>query len=85
MASVWIPAPLRSLTAGHERVTVAGRTVGQVIDALDCVYPGIGERICPGGRLSLQVWVDGRVALLGLKEPLAKESEVLLLPAVAGG
>jgi len=29
--------------------------------------------------------VDGRVARLGLYEPVGEQSEVLFLPAVAGG
>ena len=87
MAIVWIPPLMRDLTGGQARVSVPGGTVRAVIAALDKVYPGIKDRLCEGDRLDpiVTVSVDGRVARLGLYEPVGEQSEVLLLPAVAGG
>jgi molybdopterin synthase sulfur carrier subunit len=87
MATVWIPSLMRNLTGGREQVTVSGATVGQVINALDEVYPGIRARLCQGDRLApaLIVRVDGRVARLGLMAPVGAGSEVHFLPAIAGG
>jgi molybdopterin converting factor small subunit len=78
---------MRDLTRGQEWIDVPGRTVGQVIDALDRTHPGIRERLCQGNRLNpvVQVSVDGRIAVRGLSEPVGEGSEVLFLPAVAGG
>ena len=59
----------------------------QIVAALDETYPGIRERLCQGDHLNpaVMVSVDGRVARLGLLEPVGEDSEVLFLPAVAGG
>ena len=78
---------MRDLTGGEERVSVPGETVGQVIDALDVAYPGIKRRLCQGDRLdpAIAVFVDGRIARLGLSEGVAEGSEVRFLPAVGGG
>lgn len=87
MAAVWIPALLRDLTAGRTQVSAPGRTVGEVVDALDARYPGLKGRLCEQGRLSpaVAVLVDGRRAPLGLEEPVGEDSEVHFVPAVSGG
>ena len=70
MATIWIPSLMRDLTAGRERVDVPGRTVGEAIEALEAAYPGVEGRLCRGGELApaLSVWVDGRLAPLGLRQ-----------------
>ena len=87
MATVWIPSLLRDLSAGLEVLDAPGRTVGQVIDALNRAYPGFKDRLCEGNRIrpTLAAYVDGRIAQLGLLEPVGEQSEVQFLPAVAGG
>ncbi len=87
MALVWIPPLLRDLTEGKETVTVAGANVGQVIEALEQQFPGVRDRLCPGGvlRSGLAVIVDGQVGRLGLLEAAGPDSEVHFLPAIGGG
>jgi molybdopterin converting factor small subunit len=87
MATVWIPSLMRDLTAGQAQVAIEGRTVGAVIDALERTYPGVKTRLLQDGRLdpALRAIVDGRVSLLGLGEPVEKESEVQFIPTIAGG
>ena len=87
MATIWVPSLMRDLAGGLEQVDVPGRTVGQAIDALDRAYPGIRDRLCDGGRIdtAIAVWVDGRIARLGLEEGIGERSEIYFLPAVAGG
>jgi molybdopterin synthase sulfur carrier subunit len=87
MARVWIPAPLRDLTSGQDVVTVAGTRVGQIVEQLEQLYPGIRARLCAGDELrpGLAVVVDTAVARLGLGEPVGPDSEVHFLPAIAGG
>jgi molybdopterin synthase sulfur carrier subunit len=87
MATVWIPSLMRDLTAGRAEVVVEGRTLGAVIDALEQAHPGVKERLLQGDRLdpALHAIVDGRIALLGLREPVAQDGEVRIIPAIAGG
>lgn len=87
MATVWIPSLLRDLTGGRDTVTAEGATVRQVIDALECSFPGIRERLCDanGLRPGIAVAVDTQVARLGLSQPVGERSEVHFLPAVSGG
>jgi molybdopterin converting factor small subunit len=87
MALVWIPPLLRDLTGGSETVSVAGRNVGEVIEALEQRFPGVGARLSPGGALrpGLAVIVNGQVGRFGLLEAVGPDSEVHFLPAIAGG
>jgi molybdopterin converting factor small subunit len=87
MATVWIPSLLRPLTGGRDQLVAPGRTVGEVIDALESVHPGLKTRLCQGSQLApvVQVLVDDRTAVLGLAEPVGENSEVLFLPTISGG
>jgi sulfur-carrier protein len=87
MATVWIPAQLRTLSGGQDRVDVVGSTVGEVIDALDCLYPGMKARLCDenGLRRGIAVAVDSLQPRLGLLEVVEPASEVHFIPAIAGG
>ena len=87
MATVWIPSLLRELVGGRASIEVSGSTLGEVIAALEGEFPGIRERLCvdQGIHPAIAVHIDGRIAELGLLEPVQEESEILFLPAVAGG
>jgi molybdopterin converting factor small subunit len=87
MAVVCIPSLMRDLTGGQEQVRVPGKTVGQVLAVLDEVYPGVKGRLCEGERLipAIMVYVDGKIARLGLLEPVREQGEIRFLPAIAGG
>jgi sulfur-carrier protein len=87
MATVWIPALMRSLTDGQAQVEVEGENVRQIIEALDARYPGIAARLIDGNRLrpGLSVAVDGTVGNKGLREPVKPDSEVHFVPAMTGG
>lgn len=87
MAVVWIPSLMRELTGGQVQVRAPGKTVEQVLAALDEAYPGVKERVCEGERLSptLTVHVDGKIARLGLLEPVGEQSEIRFFPAISGG
>jgi molybdopterin synthase sulfur carrier subunit len=84
---VWIPSLMHELTGGREQVSAPGETVSGVIAALDEAFPGIKGRLCEGERLdpALAVFVDGRIARLGLLAPVGNDSEIHFLPAIAGG
>jgi molybdopterin converting factor small subunit len=87
MATVWIPSLMRDLTAGRERVDAPGKTVSEVISALDAACPGFKERLFRGDGIdpAISVWVDGRIALLGLMQVVGEHSEIQFHPVVAGG
>ena len=87
MVTVRIPALMRDLTGGRNEVAVAGRTLRQVIAALEADYPGMGTRLLEDGspRPELAFAVDGEVATLGLLQPVGESSEVVILPAISGG
>jgi molybdopterin synthase sulfur carrier subunit len=87
MPTVWIPALMRSLTAGQESVQVEGATLGELIDALEAKHPGIKAKLCQGSgvRPGLSVVIDGQIARGGLAEAVGEKSEVHFIPAIAGG
>jgi sulfur-carrier protein len=87
MATVIIPSLLRKLTGGHERVTVSGSNVRQVVDDLERQFPGIKAQLVEHGELkaSIAVSVDGEMGLGGLLDPVREDSEVYFLPAIGGG
>ncbi|MGC9349600.1 MAG: MoaD/ThiS family protein [Anaerolineae bacterium] len=87
MAKVEIPSLMRDLTQGQHRVEVPGRTVRQVIEALDERYPGVKGRLCRGDELSstITVSVDGHISRRGLFQRVSEQSEVRFLPVIEGG
>ena len=87
MPIIWIPSLMGDLTGGDQKINVEGRTVGQVIDALDRVYPGARARLCLNDQINpgIAVSVDGKTAKLGLRAAVKDDSEILFLPLVAGG
>jgi molybdopterin synthase sulfur carrier subunit len=87
MAMIIIPSLMRDLTGGESRVSVAGRTVAEIIDALDAAYPGVKVRLCDGDQLdpTIAVAVDGKIARLGLRAPVKDDSDIRFLPVVEGG
>jgi len=87
VATVWIPSLLRELAGGRASIEVSGSTLGEVIAALERDFPGIRERLCVDLEIHpmIAVHIDGRIAELGLLEPVQEKSEILFLPAVAGG
>ena len=87
MAVVHIPALLLPLTGGDQEPTVAGKTIKELIDQLDILYPGIKKRLVEGDRLraGLSVFVDGSLRRDGLECEVSAQSDVHFLPAIAGG
>lgn len=84
---VWIPALHRDLTAGVERVVIAGDTVGAVVKELEARYPGIEDRLCEDGKLRpyIAVSVNGEISHRGLRERLPDKSDLHFIPALSGG
>ncbi|HLK87233.1 MAG TPA: MoaD/ThiS family protein [Candidatus Binataceae bacterium] len=87
MPTVIVPALLRKLTDGRERVSVRGANVRQVIDDLERQFPGIKAHLVEDGDLKsgINVSVDGEMGIGGLLDPVNETSEVFFLPAIGGG
>ena len=88
--NVRIPAPLRRLTNGQDKVSAEGGTVAEVVANLDEQYPGISERLCDeSGQLRnfVNLYVNGEDVrfLDGLGTSTNSGDEVSIVPAVAGG
>ena len=88
--TVLIPTPLRRFTGGDAKVTVAGASVGEVLDALERAYPGIGERLRDDSgqiRRFVNVFVNGQNVRDrdGVETSLSTGDEVGIIPAMAGG
>ena len=87
MALVHIPTPLRSLTGGASKVTVAGSSVRAIVDALEAAYPGIRARLVQDDRLrqGLAVFVDGANSRRRLRTKVADDSEIFFVESIGGG
>lgn len=87
MATVFIPAQLRSLTGGADRVLAAGESVREVVASLDATHPGIAARLQQGDSLApgLAVSIDGAFTNRGLAAKVGAASEIHFLPAIGGG
>ncbi|RST83811.1 MoaD/ThiS family protein [Aquibium carbonis] len=85
--TVKLPAVLCDLFPGSRReVSMVVATVAEMIDELDRLWPGMGDRIRdtrPAIRKHMNVFVDGSRA--SLKTPLAPGDEVYVLTAISGG
>lgn len=87
---VRIPAQIRRLYGAPARATVAAATVRDAVQALDALYPGMGERLTePGGHMRrwVNIFVDNEDIrdLAGVETPLRAGAEVTIVPSIAGG
>jgi molybdopterin converting factor small subunit len=84
---VRLPASLVNLFPGApRRLEVRAGTVGEMVDALDALWPGMRARICdetPAVRRHMNVFVLGERARL--ETPIPPGTEVFVLTAISGG
>ena len=89
MATVSIPTILRTHTGGEKSVEAKGATVAEVIDDLDSRHGGLRDRLITNGNLHrfVNIYVDDEDVRFagGLDAPVGENSQVTILPAVAGG
>lgn len=87
MPIVAIPALMRNLTDGEERVTITGATLREVIDNLEERYPGTKAKLCDGDRIrpGIGVYINGVITRIGMHERLDADTELHFLPAISGG
>jgi sulfur-carrier protein len=87
---VSIPPALRSRVGGRTKVTAAGRTIRELIDALEQQYPGLRFNLCyETGQLRPYVNIflnsENIRYLQGLDTLLSPGATLAILPSVAGG
>jgi sulfur-carrier protein len=82
MSTVRIPPPLRDATGGEQVVVAEGGTVGDLLDDLVSRFPALD-----GQLRHANVYVDGEDirTLDRLETTVDEASQVILLPAMAGG
>lgn len=90
MIKVRIPTPLLKLTEGKVIVEAEGKTISELIDSLESLYPGIQERICDENheiRRFVNVFInDEDIRFLDGKNTSLKDGdEVSIIPAISGG
>lgn len=84
---VRLPGVLTDLFPGSPRaIDVEARTIAEMIEALDTLWPGMADRIRdsrPAIRKHINIFIDGERAKL--TTPLSAGAEVFVLTAISGG
>lgn len=90
MSTVRIPPVLRASAGGEKQIEVPGATVGEVLEALIGLHPGLGAQLLTDeGELNRFVNVylnDQDVRYLEERAtPVDDRDTIIILPAMAGG
>jgi sulfur-carrier protein len=89
MPVVRIPTVLRKHTGGESKVSASGSTVREVFRALVADNPGLEEQLFDGDQVRgfINVYVEDEDIryVEGLDTPVEDDSEIAIMPAVAGG
>lgn len=88
--TVRLPGALRDATGGQTKVEASGRTLADVFADIERRHPGFRSRVLDdAGRLRTYVNVyigeDDARANGGADAPVPEGSEVMVIPAMAGG
>ena len=81
MARVVLVGNLAQLTGGVTEFDLSVTSVKQLFEQLTELYPAIGRHLDDG----IAVAIDGQIYQESLLEPIRPDSEVFLLPQIAGG
>lgn len=89
-SEVRIPAPLRRLTNGQDKITAEGDTVQEIIEFLEQNFPTIKSRICNEDgeiRNFVNIYINEEDVrfLNGISSKINDGDEISIVPAVAGG
>lgn len=88
--TVSLPQALRARAGNQAKVVAAGRTVGEIIEALEREFPGIKFNLCQETgslRPYVNIFVNGQNIryLQGLETGMEQGAQVHILQSVAGG
>ncbi len=81
MVRVVLTGNLRKLTGGETEIELEAGTVSQLFRELGTRYPELKPHLEEG----VAVAIDGEIFQDALLEPIPPDSEVHLLPQIAGG
>ncbi len=87
---VRIPAPLRRVTNGQDKIETEASSLGEMVDRLDAQFPGLKERLVDEAgelRYFVNIYLNGEDVrfLQGLGTATKEGDEISIVPAVAGG
>jgi molybdopterin synthase sulfur carrier subunit len=87
---VRIPTPLQKLTRDQAEVSVAAKTVKELLDSLEKQYPGIKGRLCDDSghvRRFVNIYLNEEdIRFLSQESTALKDGdEISIVPAIAGG
>jgi molybdopterin converting factor small subunit len=81
MARVVLIGNLAQLTGGVAEFVLSASTVQQLFRQLTDLHPALGPHLEDG----VAVAIDGQIYQDALLEPIGADSEVFILPQIAGG
>ncbi len=86
MATVFVPALLRPLIPAAQ-LEVPGSTVGEIIQGLENLYPGVAEFLIEDDdiKAGIAIAINDQMGQMGLFDPVAEDAEIHILPALSGG
>ena len=87
---VIVPNSLRKYTDGRSEIECNASDLKGLIGEINQHYPGFQDRLCDtNGEIKsyFNVYIDGEDSryLNGMRSPLERDSEVVIVAAVAGG
>jgi molybdopterin synthase sulfur carrier subunit len=89
LSRVRIPPTLRAETEGAREVEAKGRTVRELLDDLMGRFPELRGQLLDEDELApfVNVYIEGEDVRTkdGLDTPVDESSQIILLPAMAGG
>lgn len=87
MPLVFIPALMRPVTDGKDRVEVEGKTLREIVDNLEKAHPGMKALLVADGQIQdgIALAVNGEPSEMGLMMEVPEGGEVQIMPAIAGG
>ena len=81
MARVVLVGNLVQLTGGVAEFQLSAASIKQLFEQLSELHPALGRHLDDG----IAVAIDGQIFQDTLLEPIGPDSEVFLLPQIAGG
>jgi molybdopterin converting factor small subunit len=81
MARVVLIGNLAQITGGVAEFQISATSVKQLFQQLTELHPALGPHLEEG----VAVAIDGQIYQDALLEPIAHDSEVFILPQIAGG